>query len=243
VQRPWIEGGIEVLQGIVRTFAPPHHACYECTMGKVDWELLNKRRSCSLLARRALAERGTPTTPISASIIGAMQVQEALKLLHNMDDGLGCGLFFDGMSRNALPSSYKINPDCEWHEDPTPIQAVTAFRSDTTLAEIWQWGENEIGGLTELLLSRELIRSLACPRCNDRHDTFMSAEKVTDEAAWCSKCEVERVPDLLHRIGAGSDLLPRSLADIGCPAWDIIWARNGAEILGIEIAGDKETLL
>ena len=45
VNRPWIDGGIDVLSGIVRGFAPPQTACYECTMSKVDWDLLNKRRS------------------------------------------------------------------------------------------------------------------------------------------------------------------------------------------------------
>ena len=36
-----------------------------------DWELVNRRRSCSLSARRAVAQRGTPTTPTTASVIGA----------------------------------------------------------------------------------------------------------------------------------------------------------------------------
>src|SRR4051812_26931517 len=72
--RAWFDGGIEVLQGMAKGFAPPRTACYECTMSRVDWDLINKRRSCSLLARRALAQRGTPTTPTTASIIGAIQV-------------------------------------------------------------------------------------------------------------------------------------------------------------------------
>ena len=63
VGRPWIDGGIEVLKGVVRGFAPPTTACYECTMSQVDWDVLNKRRSCSLLAQRAVANNGVPTTP------------------------------------------------------------------------------------------------------------------------------------------------------------------------------------
>ena len=46
VGRPWIDGGIEVLGGIVRGFAPPESACYECTMGQADWDQLAMRRSC-----------------------------------------------------------------------------------------------------------------------------------------------------------------------------------------------------
>jgi adenylyltransferase/sulfurtransferase len=33
--KPWIDGGIEVLQGIARGFHPPHTACYQCTMSEV----------------------------------------------------------------------------------------------------------------------------------------------------------------------------------------------------------------
>src|SRR5207248_5172028 len=89
VGRPWIDGGIEVLQGIVRGFAPPRTACYECTMSDVDWQVINRRRSCSMLARRAFAHGGTPTTPTTASIIGGMQAQEVVKLLHNLPALLG----------------------------------------------------------------------------------------------------------------------------------------------------------
>src|ERR1051325_3195093 len=84
VGRPWIDGGIEFFNGIVRGFAPPATACYECTMSSVDWDLINKRRSCSLLARRALAQRGTPTTPTTASIIGAIQATEQIKYLNGL---------------------------------------------------------------------------------------------------------------------------------------------------------------
>ena len=75
-QRPWIDGGIDVLNGIVRGFAPPATACYECTMGQADWDLLAKRRSCALLARQAFAEGGAPTTPTTASIIRAIKPQD-----------------------------------------------------------------------------------------------------------------------------------------------------------------------
>jgi len=34
-------------------------------------------------------------------------------------------------------------------------------------------------------------------------------------------------------------LLDRTPAQIGLPAWDIVWARNGSRMIGLEIAGDK----
>ena len=65
--------------------------------GATDWELVNRRRSCSLLARRAAAE-GAPTTPTTASVIGAIQAQEVVKPLHRLKSLDGEGFVFEGMA-------------------------------------------------------------------------------------------------------------------------------------------------
>ncbi|MGH9418901.1 MAG: ThiF family adenylyltransferase, partial [Thermoanaerobaculia bacterium] len=93
--KPWLDGGIEVLQGVARGFAPPETACYECTMSEVDWRIVNQRRSCSMLARRALEFGGTPTTPTTASIIGAIEAQEVMKILHGLPALLGRGFVYE----------------------------------------------------------------------------------------------------------------------------------------------------
>jgi adenylyltransferase/sulfurtransferase len=48
VDRPWIDGAIEALNGFARVFIPGQGACYECTMTETDWMLINKRKSCAL---------------------------------------------------------------------------------------------------------------------------------------------------------------------------------------------------
>src|SRR5215212_6525009 len=48
--KPWIDGAIEQIRGIARVFVPDG-PCYECTMSRIDWDLLQKRRSCNLLSR------------------------------------------------------------------------------------------------------------------------------------------------------------------------------------------------
>ena len=50
VNRPWIDGAIEQIEGCARVFVPDG-PCYECTMSELDWQLLQKRRSCNLLTR------------------------------------------------------------------------------------------------------------------------------------------------------------------------------------------------
>jgi hypothetical protein len=72
-----------MIQGVARVFVPEEDApCYECTMSELDYKLLSQRRSCALLSRDDVLQGKVPTTPTVASIIGGIQVQEAIKLLH-----------------------------------------------------------------------------------------------------------------------------------------------------------------
>src|SRR5262245_51830865 len=130
VGRVWFDGGIEVLHGVARGFAPPQTACYECTMSAVDWDLLNKRRSCSLLARRALEQRGTPTTPTTASVIAGIQVAEVIKHLHGLGALLGKGFVFDGAEHTSYRVNYPVDPNCPWHEPAARVEPLPQLDSN-----------------------------------------------------------------------------------------------------------------
>lgn len=237
--RPWFDGGIEVLLGVVRGFAPPRTACYECTMSQRDWDLLNQRRSCSLLARRAHADQGTPTTPTTAAVIGALQVQEAVKFLHDRDPMLGRGWFFDGAGHASYGVNYPIHPDCPWHTPPVDIVALDALGSDSPLSLAAAEAGRRLGGLTALDLSRELVESLACPRCARREEVFRPADQLAPDRLRCPGCGAENVPAFLHSIPASSPLLARTPAQLGLPRWDILWARHGDASLGLEFSADR----
>ena len=89
MNRPWIDGAIEGINGVARVFLPGVPPCYECTLGEIDWQLLERRMSCNLLLREANVEGKVATTPTISSIIAGIQVQEAIKLLHAMPTLLG----------------------------------------------------------------------------------------------------------------------------------------------------------
>lgn len=238
VGRPWFDGGIEVLHGVVRGFAPPTTSCYECTMSRIDWDLLNKRRSCSLLARRAIANRGTPTTPTTASIIAAMQVQEVIKWLHGRPGLLGRGFVFDGAEHGSYPVNYPISPDCPWHEEPAPVKSAPWLASDTPLRLVREEAARRLGGLDAIDLARELVERLDCPACGHREPIFQALEKVEPERVPCPRCRAERVPAFVHSLAPDSPLLDNTPRELGLPAWDVVWARRGAEIIGFEMSGD-----
>ncbi|MBN1673664.1 MAG: ThiF family adenylyltransferase [Kiritimatiellae bacterium] len=238
VGRPWIDGGIDVLTGIVRGFAPPRTACYECTMSRVDWDLLNKRRSCSLLARRATQEGGVPTTPTTAAVVGGIQAQEVVKVLHGMDALLGRGYMFEGGSHNSYLTEYAVMPDCAWHDTPCPVEALPGVGGDTRLADLWETAAGRLGGLDAVDFGRELVETLTCSACGRSVDVFRPVDHVTEDQARCGACGAECVPAFFHSVGADSPLRDRTLAELGLPRWDIVWARKGEERIGLEMAGD-----
>ena len=208
-------------------------------MGEADWTLLNQRRSCSLLARKAAQNLSTPTTPTTASIIGALQVQEVVKYLHGMDALMGRGLVFDGLMHNSFSAGYPINPECPWHDEPAKIEATESLSSDVPLRKVWDAGVKLLGDVDALDLSREIVQQLKCPKCDRTERLFQAAEKIAAEEIRCKDCGEERTPEFLHSIGRGSELLDLTPKQIGLPAWDVVFARRNAEVVGIELTGDS----
>jgi len=236
IGKPWIDGGIEVLQGVARGFHPPHTACYECTMSDVDWQLINRRRSCSMLARRALAHGGTPTTPTTASVIGAIQAQEVVKLLHGMPALLGRGFVFEGATHSSYAVAYPMSPDCPWHEEVAPIVPVDAGH-DTAIEIVWREAERVLGGVDAIELGRELVDELECVSCHHTRSILRAVDAVNESDAICEACGGDSTPHFFHSIGP--DRLARTPRELGLPRWDIVWARRGETFHGFELAGEQ----
>jgi adenylyltransferase/sulfurtransferase len=238
--KAWVDGGIDVLNGIVRGFEAPKTACYECTMGQADWDLLAKRRSCALLARQAFMEGGAPTTPTTASLIGAIQAQEVVKRLHALPALAGKGYLFEGLNHNSYTVEYPINPECPWHEGAAGVQGFADLNSRSALSEVWKRGEELLGGELEGLdFSREIVQGLECPGCKKVREVWKPVDLVKAEEVRCPGCGAEGVPVFVHSVGRGSALLERSAGEMGLPAWDIFWARTRDKAVGLELSGDK----
>ena len=52
MNKPWVDGAIQELLGLVRVFVPGQGACYECTLTEAAIRDLSLRYSCPLLARQ-----------------------------------------------------------------------------------------------------------------------------------------------------------------------------------------------
>lgn len=119
---PWVDGGIDGLDGTARVFVPGRN-CYACNMSGETKDYLQRRMSCSTSIRRNEESQRVPTTPVVASVIGAIQAQEALKLLHreqleNGDLTSLCGrmFYYDGQHMTTRILRFETwDEDCAEH--------------------------------------------------------------------------------------------------------------------------------
>src|SRR5258706_2300286 len=88
LNKPWIDGAIEAIQGTARVFVPDGAEqaapCYECTMSETDWRLLNLRRSCNFVTRAGVGAGEKPATPAGFLVIAGGQTQEAGEVIYRV---------------------------------------------------------------------------------------------------------------------------------------------------------------
>ena len=159
VSRPWIDAGIQEIQGVVKVFTPPDSACYECAMTAKDYELLNLRYSCPLLRREDLLAGKVPTAPTIASMMAALQVQEALKLIHGMPVDAGCALVFNGVGNQFYRTALPFREDCLSHESYSGYRGVSVGASSRA-SELLSIARKELEGPLSLVLDRDLVIAL-----------------------------------------------------------------------------------
>lgn len=241
---PWIDGAIEGLLGVMRVFTPPDSACYECTMNEADHRALSARKSCALLTRSQMLEGKVPTTATSASVIAALQVQEAIKLLHadTLDAPFGGkGFVFNGLTHDSYVVSYRRREDCLSH-DSYDLAAGREIGRGQPLAEAAAVAERELGSAPVLELEHELVRSAHCERCGTDSTLLRPIETLTPTEAACPSCGGDRRLSLTHSIGTGEDLLELSAAELGLPAFEVLTARAGEQRLHFVVDGDRDPL-
>ena len=128
---PWVDGGIDTLEGTARVFRPGEN-CYACSLGPEGLRDMARRMSCAGMIRRNIEAGKTPTTSIAASIIGAVEVQEAMKLLHPQEMQQGeltslCGkmFYYEGQHLTSRLVGFKAyDDDCAVHDRWEPVRKL-----------------------------------------------------------------------------------------------------------------------
>ena len=242
VKRPFIDAATEALRGAVRVFLP-NESCFECTMTGGDWAALAERRGGAGLRVEGLSGGRVPTTPVTSSVLAAIQTQEALKLLHGIDTPGGRGLIFDGLTNELYSVSYPRSEECNSHD---PFQQVIRLETSTRTAtpnDLLREGRACLGPAARIDLNRELLISLDCPKCGVSEPVLEPMARVSERRAHCPACHVERRPVTALSIVGGEEFANKPLCELGFPPFDIVAIREGFRVIGLEVVGDSGAVL
>ena len=241
--KSWIDGAIEVLNGVARVFSPGQGPCYECTMSDIDWKMLESRRSCALLTREQLNEGKVPTTPTTASIIAAIQVQETIKLLHGLPTLSGSGFVYNGLTSEAYNVTYTRKPDCCAHDRYATLEKLGGGIADITLGDLLKKARSALGESATIRLSRDILTALTCARCGTSEPVFRSLGKVSEKEGRCPVCKEMRAPETTMTLGLEPGLESMTFAQLGVPAFDVVTATAGDRSISYLFDGDAEAVL
>jgi len=244
MNRPWIDGAIEGINGVARVFVAGAAPCYECTLGEMDWKLLEQRMSCNLLLREANTEGKVATTPTISSVIAGIEVQEAVKLLHGMPTLAGSGFVFEGLNHTSYKVEYTANPDCMSHFTYESVTELPRRSSDWTLQDFWRYGAQELGAENVVVeFSRDIVHELECPQCETKEEIFAPVGSIPYERGRCPRDGQMRVVKTIHGYDGREDFGERTLDKLGLPLFDVFTVRTAEREKAYLMAGDKSAVL
>ena len=235
--KPWVDGGIEALEGTARVFMPGSN-CYACNLGPEGLSEMQRRFSCAHTIRINEAAGRVPTTPVVASVIGAVQAQETIKLLHRdqLDNGeltSLCGHMFcyEGQHLTTKTVAFRAyDEDCPVHEQWTPVMK-TEITNQMCLREA-------LAVLRNLLLAEHVRISLTADcfvdkliRKDDNSETDVMLPKHLVKG--------ERLEDYyVNEYNEMDDHFPYpllTLAQLGIPAQDILLVHTTTKDYYVEL--------
>ena len=112
---PYIDGAMDGLIGKVQVVLPPETACLQCGMNKTHSKIMELRFSCTgedvtFYEPKVAAEITT------TSIVSAVQVREALKIVSGRAKAVLSNVFYyDGLRNVSETLEVSKNPDCPHH--------------------------------------------------------------------------------------------------------------------------------
>lgn len=244
MNKPWVDGAIEGINGLARMFLPGQPPCYECTLGETDWAILNKRMSCNLLALESETEGKVATTPTIASVIAGLEVQEAVKWLHGLPVLAGRAFIFEGLNHTSYRVEYTENDSCMSHHTLEKLVALPETSRELTLEQLLARAKHELGAdEVTIEFSRDVVHKLSCAGCGRAEELFAAVGTVPYRRGKCARCGQMRSVITAHSYSGAEPYGQRTLNRLGLPLFDVYSARSAEDEIAYLIAGDQKAVL
>jgi molybdopterin/thiamine biosynthesis adenylyltransferase len=245
VNKVWIDGAIEVLTGVARVFYPENSPCYECTMSEIDYQLLNKRKSCLLLGIEDIEQGKIPTTPTISSIIAAIEIQEAVKVLHGFDKSsilIGRGFIYNGISNDSYIIEYQEKEDCPSHYNFKNFCKFDINFNDTKIKDIFDFGAKHFNAEKfELMFNNEVVYELFDTESDLKKNIFanMNVLKIDDIKIDDKILKMKMFHSVYNKSGLYDYIKNKTLKELKIPVNDILTLATGNEEVHIEFLPEE----
>ncbi len=246
--KTWIDGAIENLAGQLDVYKP-WVTCYECQLTETEERIIQMRMGCPDIAVRNSNFGRIPTTPISSSIIGALQVQEALKVIHHFDDKVMSGqqFKFEGMNNMILLiPSLGLKEHCESHVSIGEVVEANNLSAHSTVEELTRWLMEHFGTRdVAACLDYQVILEIYAEHSDQSYQLVLPKPHFSDAIAR----QYQKVPgegiaitDSIDEITPDFKVPTAKLYELGIPPLQILAVRANGQFHYVELTGDENFL-
>lgn len=255
--KTWIDGSIENLTGAVKVYTP-EISCYECGLSREEFNIIMLRTGCADVVRTQSSAGRVATTPISASIIGAMQVQEAMKIIHLDADGhtqfktlQGKILRYEGMTNSMNIYKYTSwKKNCPAHERWNHIIEAKEMSASLTVKDAMKKLKKMLDAKAVEINMRnnKFVDKIVSDRPEKEFEVMIPESKLDD----CIKNNPElrqlSYRTLFHKsfyevIDKHFPYLDMTLQQIGIPPFDVLEVVTDKGLYHVELTGDSDFYL
>ncbi|MEI3068866.1 MAG: ThiF family adenylyltransferase [Prevotella sp.] len=252
VGKTWIDGSIENMTGVVKVYSPGIN-CYECNLSREEFNNIMLRTGCADVVRAQTSAGRVATTPISASIVGAMQSQEAMKIIHTSDGEptpfktlSGKMWRFEGMTNTINMykySSWKNN--CPAHERWTEIIQCDELSADMKVKEVLEKLKKILNVcVVEInMRNNKFIDKIISDRPEKEFVLHIPESKLEDTIQSNEELRKLSYRTIFHKcfyenIDESFPYMELSLIEIGIPRYDIIQVSTDKGLKYVELSKD-----
>lgn len=250
--KAWVDGGIENMDGYVRVFRPGV-SCYACSLSPEEMEVIRLRTGCDIIAKNSAAGGRIATTPVIASIIGAIQVQEALKIIHSgkvKDNGFksleGMLYKYNGLTMQTNLFRMESHDDfCVNHDVWEPVVSISELSADTSVKEALGLIGEALGeeDVCINMMNNKFVSTLTPESTEKEVEVLLPQSKVETFLAnnHLGTGARERIFQDFHEdIDKDFPYLHMTLKEIGIPPYDVIQVSSLSGIHYVLLAGDRD---
>ena len=241
-----------------KSWYTPGMNCYECGLSREEFNNIMLRTGCADVVRTQSSAGRVATTPISASIVGALQVQEAMKLIHmeGEDESLqqpspfktlqGRMLRYEGLTN--MMNIYRVaswKNTCPAHEQWNDIKPCQELTASMTVAAALKTIKKLLGvkSVEINMRNNKCIDKIISDRPEKEFNVMIPESKLDDVIKADKEMRQLSYRTLFHKnfyenIDKSFPYQELTLQQIGIPPFDVLQVSTEKGGYFVELTGD-----